>query len=77
MKEKIKTSYAEFQVIYVDVLVQSLSHVQIFAIPWTAAFEAPLSSTTSRSLLQLMCTEWQYCTLKDESTAPLLRCEMY
>ena len=34
--------------------VQSLSHVQIFATPWSAARQASLSITNSRSLLKLM-----------------------
>ena len=34
--------------------VQSLSHVQLFATPWTAARQASLSITNSRSLLKLM-----------------------
>ena len=34
--------------------VQSLSHVQLFAIPWTAAHQGSLSITNSWSLLQLM-----------------------
>ena len=33
---------------------QSLSHVQLFATPWTAAHQASLSITNSRSLLKLM-----------------------
>ena len=37
--------------------VQSLSHVQLFAIPWTAARQASLSITKSQSLLKLMSTE--------------------
>ena len=37
--------------------VQSLSHVQLFAIPWTAAYQASLSITNSRSLLKLMSIE--------------------
>ena len=37
--------------------VQSLSHVPFLAIPWIAACQAPLSSTTSQSLLKLMFTE--------------------
>ena len=37
--------------------VQSLSRVQLFANPWTAARQASLSITNSRSLLRLMCTE--------------------
>ena len=34
--------------------VQSLSGVQLFAIPWTAAFQASLSITISQGLLKLM-----------------------
>ena len=37
--------------------VQSLSHVWLFATPWTAAHQAPLSITDSRSLLKLMSIE--------------------
>ena len=38
-------------------VVQSLSHVQLFATPWTAARQASLSSTVSQSLLKLMSIE--------------------
>ena len=37
--------------------VQSLSRVQLFVTPWTAARQASLSITNSRSLLKLMSTE--------------------
>jgi len=37
--------------------VQSLSHVQLFATPWTAACQASLSITSSQSLLNLMSIE--------------------
>ena len=37
--------------------VQSLSHVQLFATPWTAARQASLSITNSWSLLKLMSIE--------------------
>ena len=37
--------------------VQPLSHVWHFAHPWTAASQASLSITNSRSLLKLMCIE--------------------
>ena len=37
--------------------VQSLSHVLLFATPWTAACQASLSITNSRSLLKLMSIE--------------------
>ena len=39
-------------------LVQSLSHVQLFVTPWTAAPQASLSFTVSRSLLKLMSIQW-------------------
>ena len=35
--------------------VQLLSHVQLFAAPWTAAYQASLSITNSWSLLKFMC----------------------
>ena len=45
----------------VDILqfspVQSLSHVQLFATPWTAARQASQSITNSQSLLKLMSIE--------------------
>ena len=41
-------------VITFTVVSQSLSHVQLFATPWTAACQAPLSFTISRSLLKFM-----------------------
>ena len=37
--------------------VQLLSHVQLFATPWTAAHQASLSITNSQSLLKLMSIE--------------------
>ena len=37
--------------------VQPLSHVQLFATPWTAAHQASLSITNSRSLLKLISIE--------------------
>ena len=39
------------------VTVQSLSHVQLFRTAWTAAHQASLSITNSRSLLKLMSIE--------------------
>ena len=35
-------------------VVQSLSHVRVFAIPWTAPHQIPLSFTISQSLLKLI-----------------------
>ena len=37
--------------------VQSLSHVLLFATPWTAAHQASLSITNFQSLLRFMCIE--------------------
>ena len=41
----------------VSVSVQLLSHVQLFATPWTAARQASLSITNSRSLPKVMSIE--------------------
>ena len=41
----------------VVVVVQSLSRIQLFATPWTAAHQASLSFTISLSLLKLMSIE--------------------
>ena len=38
-------------------VIQLLNHVQVFVTPWTAAFQASLSITNSRSLLKLMSIE--------------------
>ena len=43
--------------ILLSLSVQSLSRVQLFAIPWTATCQASLSVTNSRSLLKLMSIE--------------------
>ena len=48
--------------------VQSLSHVQLFAAPWTAACRSPLSSAISWSLLKLMSIELVM------PSNPLIRC---
>ena len=39
------------------VVIQSLSRVQLFVTPWTAAHQASLSITNSQSLLKLMSIE--------------------
>ena len=44
----------EWNKVVIVVLVQSLSHVLLFVTPWTAACQASLSLTNSRSLLKLM-----------------------
>ena len=41
----------------VCICVRSLSHVQLFATPWTAAHQASLSITNFRSLFKLMSIE--------------------
>ena len=43
--------------VVVVVVVQSLSHVRLFATPWTAACQASQSLTISQSLLKLMSIE--------------------
>ena len=43
--------------IWAIVVVKLLSHVQLFAIPWTAECKTSLSITNSRSLLKLMSIE--------------------
>ena len=45
-----------YDITYVAV-VQSLSHVQLFVIPWTAARQASLSLTISQSLPKFMSIE--------------------
>ena len=42
---------------YVVVVLQSLSHIQLFATPWTAAHQAPMSTTISWNLLKFMSME--------------------
>ena len=42
---------------FVVAVVQSLSRVQLCVTPWTAALQAPLSSTISQSLLKLKSIE--------------------
>ena len=46
-----------YMVVYLFFVVQLFSCVQLFATPWTAAHQAPLSITNSRSLLKLMSIE--------------------
>ena len=41
----------------INIVVESLSHVHLFAILWTAACQASLSFTISQSLLKLMSIE--------------------
>ena len=39
------------------IVVQLLSHIEFFATPWTATYQAPLYFTASRSLLKFMSIE--------------------
>ena len=39
------------------VAIQSLSHVQLFVTPWTAAYQDPLLFTILQSLLKFMSIE--------------------
>ena len=51
------TKYPSFAKIHIVVVVQLLSHVRLFATPWTAAPQASLSFTISWSLRKLMSIE--------------------
>ena len=54
------------------VVVQSLSHVRLFATPWTAACQAPLPLTiSSHCLLSLSCplSQWCHATISSSATA--------
>ena len=46
-------------IIELKLLDQSLSHVQLFATPWTAERQASVSFTVSWSLFQLMSIVWK------------------
>ena len=57
-----------------EVVVQSLSHVRLFATPWTAACQASLSSIISQSLLKFMfISQWYHPTISS-STAHCSYC---
>ena len=53
----IKSIYVHLFILKCSSSVQSLSHVQLFAISWTTAHQASLSFAISQSLLKLMCIE--------------------
>ena len=55
-QESLKTKL-ERQAIKFLFVIQSLSHVRLFVIPWTATSQASLSFTASWSLLKLMSME--------------------
>ena len=54
--------------------VQSLSHVWLFATPWTAARQAALSITNSQSLLKLMSIESVMPSTISSSVVPFSSC---
>ena len=49
--------YSKMSAMYFSTVVQLLSRVQLFATPWTAARQASLSFSISRSFLRLMSIE--------------------
>ena len=54
--------------------VQLLSHVQLFATPWTTALQASLSITNSQSLLKFMSlSRWCHPTISS-SVVPFFSC---
>ena len=54
--------------------VQSLSHIQLFETLWTAAHQASLSITSSRSLLRLMSIESVTPSTISSSVVPFSSC---
>ena len=56
LQNLVLTFLCHCQIIHIS-SVQSLSHVQLFEIPWAAARQANLSFTNSRSLLKFMSIE--------------------
>ena len=57
-----------------DSSVQSPSHAQLFAIPWTTALQASLSITNSRSLLKLISIESVMPSNNPSSVIPFFSC---
>ena len=56
------------------VVVQSVSRVQLFVTPWTAAYQVPLSFTISQSLLKFMSFESVILLTISFSVAPFFFC---
>ena len=54
MKIQVNTLHCKYRYLHQFSSVQSLSHVWLFATPWTAACQASLSITNSWSLLKLI-----------------------
>ena len=72
MKELKTEKYVSFTVKAAFSSVQSLSHVRLFATPWTAARQASLSITSSQSFLKLMSIK-----LVMPSNHPILCCPLF
>ena len=64
--------YSYSGIFKVVVLVQLLSHVWLFATPWTAAWQVSLSFTISWSLLKLMSVELVILSKHSVLCCPLL-----
>ena len=73
---QIKTTMRYYPILLrsVVVIVQSLSHVQLFATPWTAACQASLYITISRSLLNSCPMSWWRHPTISSSVIPLSSC---
>ena len=56
------------------VLIQSLSHVRLFATPWIAACQASLSFNISLSFLKLMSSESVMSSIISSSVIPFSSC---
>ena len=69
-----KMDYKTKNMAYVGFVVQSLSCVQLFVTPWTAGCQAPLSSTTSWSLLKFITLGWWCYPTISSSAAPFSFC---
>ena len=60
--------------ICIDVVVQSLSHVQLFLPLWTVAYQASLTFTNSHSLPKLMSISWWCHPTISSSVVPFSSC---
>ena len=60
--------------ILIVAVVRLLSHVRLFATPWSAAHQAPLSFTISRNLLKLMSIETGCHSAIPSCVVPLSSC---
>ena len=66
-----------FIITSVAVVVQSLSHVWLFATPWTAACQASVSLTISRSSPRFMFIDWWCHPTISSTTAPFSFCLLH